>query len=77
VVADLVSALAMRAEEEAKRARDQLTLTQTDIATAVGAVTKVDGAVPSDIRFYYLLPADQKAKELQYQGKPGGMPLEK
>jgi methyl-accepting chemotaxis protein len=45
VVADLVSALAMRAEEEAKRARDQLTLTQTDIATAVGAVTKVDGAL--------------------------------
>jgi methyl-accepting chemotaxis protein len=35
----------MRAEEEAKRARDQLTVTQTDIVTAVEAVTKVDGAL--------------------------------
>jgi hypothetical protein len=42
----------------------------------VTTVTKVDGAVVSDIRFYYLLPADQKGKELQYQGKAGGMPLE-
>ena len=45
VVADLVSALAMRAEEEAKLARDQLTVTQTDIGTAVGAVERVDGAL--------------------------------
>jgi len=45
VVADLVSALAMRAEEEAKRARDQLTVTQVEIASAVGSVTKVDGAL--------------------------------
>jgi methyl-accepting chemotaxis protein len=45
VVADLVSALAMRSEEEAKRARDQLTATQTDIVQAVDAVTKVDGAL--------------------------------
>jgi methyl-accepting chemotaxis protein len=45
VVADLVSALAMRSEEEAKRARDQLTMTQTDIVTAVQAVQKVDGAL--------------------------------
>ncbi|MBR0550969.1 methyl-accepting chemotaxis protein [Stakelama marina] len=45
VVADLVSALAMRAEEEAKLARDQLTVTQTDIGTAVDAVQKVDGAL--------------------------------
>lgn len=45
VVADLVSALAMRAEEEAKLARDQLTVTQTDITTAVEAVQKVDGAL--------------------------------
>jgi len=45
VVADLVSALAMRSEEEAKRARDQLTTTQTDIVTAVEAVQKVDGAL--------------------------------
>jgi methyl-accepting chemotaxis protein len=45
VLADLVSALAMRAEEEAKRARDQLTVTQTDIVTAVGAVEKVDSAL--------------------------------
>lgn len=45
VVADLVSALAMRAEEEAKRARDQLTMTQIEIVSAVGSVTKVDGAL--------------------------------
>ncbi|WP_126174019.1 methyl-accepting chemotaxis protein [Altericroceibacterium xinjiangense] len=49
VVADLVSALARRAEEEAKSARDQLTVTQADIGTAVEAVHKVDGAL-SDIR---------------------------
>jgi methyl-accepting chemotaxis protein len=45
VVADLVSALAMRSEEEAKRAREQLTATQADIGTAVEAVQKVDGAL--------------------------------
>lgn len=45
VVADLVSALAMRSEEEAKRAREQLTSTQADIGTAVEAVQKVDGAL--------------------------------
>lgn len=45
VVADLVSALAMRSEEEAKRAREQLTATQTDIGTAVEAVQNVDGAL--------------------------------
>ncbi|WP_395328464.1 methyl-accepting chemotaxis protein [Novosphingobium sp. BL-8H] len=45
VVADLVSALAMRSEEEAKRAREQLTATQADIGTAVQAVQRVDGAL--------------------------------
>ena len=45
VVADLVSALAMRSEEEAKRARDQLTATQGDIVAAVEAVQRVDGAL--------------------------------
>jgi methyl-accepting chemotaxis protein len=45
VVADLVSALAMRSEEEAKRAREQLTATQTDIGMAVEAVKKVDVAL--------------------------------
>lgn len=45
VVADLVSALAMRSEEEAKRAREQLTATQADIGTAVEAVQNVDGAL--------------------------------
>lgn len=45
VVADLVSALAMRAEEESQNAREQLTLTQTDIASAVDAVRNVDGAL--------------------------------
>jgi methyl-accepting chemotaxis protein len=38
----------MRAEEEAGRARDQLTATQADIVAAVDAVQKVDGAL-SDI----------------------------
>jgi methyl-accepting chemotaxis protein len=45
VVADLVSALAMRAEEEAKLARDQLTVTQSEIVTAVKAVERVDVAL--------------------------------
>lgn len=45
VVADLVSALAMRSEEEAKRAGEQLTTTQADIVTAVGAVQRVDNAL--------------------------------
>lgn len=45
VVADLVSALARRSEEEARRAREELTATQADIATAVEAVHKVDGAL--------------------------------
>ncbi|QHL90806.1 chemotaxis protein [Sphingomonas changnyeongensis] len=45
VVADLVGALAMRSEEEAKRAREQLTATQGDVSTAVAAVQKVDGAL--------------------------------
>jgi methyl-accepting chemotaxis protein len=44
-VADLVSALAMRAEEEAKRARDQLTVTQAEVTSAVEAVRQVDGAL--------------------------------
>ncbi|HWU96246.1 MAG TPA: methyl-accepting chemotaxis protein, partial [Sphingomonas sp.] len=44
-VADLVSALAMRAEEEAGRAREQLTATQVDIVAAVAMVEKVDGAL--------------------------------
>ena len=45
VVADLVSALAQRAEEEAKSARDQLTTTQAEIVVAVAAVHNVDGAL--------------------------------
>lgn len=45
VVADLVSALAMRSEEEAKRARDQLTTTQVQVGTAVETVRKVDDAL--------------------------------
>jgi methyl-accepting chemotaxis protein len=45
VVADLVSALAQRAEEEAKSARDQLTTTQNEIVNAVTAVRDVDGAL--------------------------------
>jgi len=45
VVADLVSALAQRAEEEAKRARDQLTLTQGEVVVAVDAVQRMDSAL--------------------------------
>ncbi|MBW4330446.1 HAMP domain-containing protein [Stakelama sp. CBK3Z-3] len=45
VVADLVGQLAMRSEEEAKRAREQLTTTQTDVEMAVTAVHKVDAAL--------------------------------
>ena len=58
VVADLVSALAMRAEEEAKRAREQLTVTQEEIGTAVDAVEKVDGALSTivdDVREVHAL----------------------
>ncbi|MFZ5749000.1 MAG: methyl-accepting chemotaxis protein [Pseudomonadota bacterium] len=47
VVADLVSALAMRSEEEAKRAREQLTTTQSEVISAVETVRKVDGALES------------------------------
>ena len=47
VVADLVSALAMRSEEEAKRAREELTATQADIGLAVGAVQEMDTALAS------------------------------
>jgi uncharacterized membrane protein required for colicin V production len=35
----------------------------------VTSVAKVDGATPSDIRLFFVIPADQKAKEMQYQGK--------
>ena len=45
VVADLVGQLAMRSEEEAKRAREQLTTTQNDVVLAVDAVHKVDHAL--------------------------------
>ena len=45
VVADLVRALAMRAEEEARKAREGLSATQSEIAVAVGAVNRVDGAL--------------------------------
>lgn len=45
VVADLVSALAMRSEEEAARAREQLTVTQTDIVSALKMVEKAGGAL--------------------------------
>lgn len=47
VVADLVSQLAMRSEEEASRARDQLSATQKDIVEAVQTVQQVEGALDS------------------------------
>ncbi len=42
VVADLVSSLAMRSEEEARRARDGLSATRNEIEEAASAVTRVD-----------------------------------
>jgi methyl-accepting chemotaxis protein len=45
VVADLVSALAKRSEEESARARAQLTASQSDIVEAMEMVRKVDGAL--------------------------------
>lgn len=45
VVADLVRALAMRAEEEAQKAREGLSATQSEIAVAVDAVARVDDAL--------------------------------
>ncbi len=45
VVADLVRALAMRAEEEARKAREGLSATQSEIELAVGAVSRVDDAL--------------------------------
>lgn len=45
VVADLVNALAIRAEEEARSARQQLTATQNDILAAVAAVEQMDVAL--------------------------------
>ena len=45
VVADLVGQLAMRSEEEAKRAREQLTATQSDVGIAVQTIGQVDTAL--------------------------------
>lgn len=45
VVADLVRALAMRAEEEARRAREGLSATQSDIATAASVVNEVNSSL--------------------------------
>jgi methyl-accepting chemotaxis protein len=45
VVADLVRALAMRAEDEARKAREGLSATQSDIAVAVEAVGNINGAL--------------------------------
>ncbi|NWP75061.1 methyl-accepting chemotaxis protein, partial [Escherichia coli] len=59
--ADLVSALAMRAEEEAGRACEQLTATQVDILAAVEMVEKVDGAlanISSDVGEVHTLLAE-------------------
>jgi methyl-accepting chemotaxis protein len=44
VVADLVSALAARAEAEAQRAHEQIEATQTDVQVALGAVQGVDSS---------------------------------
>jgi hypothetical protein len=38
---------------------------------------KVDGATISSVTLLFLVPAEQKATELRYQGKAGGLPLEK
>lgn len=42
----------------------------------VGAPPKDDGQV-SSVTFIYTIPKTQKAKEMRYQGKEGGLPLEK
>jgi methyl-accepting chemotaxis protein len=58
VVADLVSALAMRSEAEARTAREQLTVTQAEIVSALGAVERVDGAfenIAGDVGQVHLL----------------------
>lgn len=41
------------------------------------SVKKVDGTTPLTITLIYLVPTGQKATELRYQSKPGGLPLEK
>ncbi|MGN6374400.1 MAG: methyl-accepting chemotaxis protein [Sphingomonas sp.] len=64
VVADLVGQLAMRSEEEAKRAREQLTATQTDVVLAVEAVQKVDQAlvgISSDVDSVHQLLGEMSA----------------
>ncbi len=64
VVAALVSALAMRAEEEAGGAGAQLAATQADIVTAVEMVEKVDGAlanISADVGEVHKLLADMAA----------------
>lgn len=45
VVADLVSALAGRAEDEAKRVRELITETRTEVALAADAVHRMDGSL--------------------------------
>ena len=45
VVAGLVSALAVRAEDEAKRVRDLITETRAEVAVAVDAVHRMDGSL--------------------------------
>jgi len=42
----------------------------------VASVGKVEGTTPTGVTLLYVLPADQKAKEIQYKGKAGGLPLE-
>ncbi|HUD93114.1 methyl-accepting chemotaxis protein [Sphingobium sp.] len=67
VVADLVSALAMRSEEEAKLAREQLTVTQAEIVIAVSAVQKVDGSfagIADDVQQVHELLGDMAADNL-------------
>ncbi len=59
----------MRAEEEAGRAREQLTATQTDIGTAVDMVRNVDSAfahISGDVGEVHVLLADMaRANEAQ------------
>jgi hypothetical protein len=46
-------------------------------ATGELTLKKVENAPLTSLTFVYLIPADQKATELRYQGKAGGLPLEK
>ena len=46
-------------------------------AGEITTLKKVEGTTLTSVTLLYLVPTDQKATELRYQGKAGGLPLEK